>query len=209
MNGFLQKLFAGQKVEWKKLGEVTYWDKRFNGVDKDTHPKVLKFNHVSAEILKSLKIEGGDIKLLSTGNFDGYTVDLDAGDNINEGEVITIPTGGTANIKYYKGKFVDSGNLLGAGREGIDTKYIYHFLLNNNELIQLHFRGSGVKHPDMRQILELPIPIPPLAVQREIVAILDKFDALTTSTTEGLPKEIELRHKQYEYYRNQLLNFEK
>jgi len=36
-----------------------------------------------------------------------------------------------------------------------------------------------------------------------------KFDALTTSITEGLPREIELRQKQYEYYRSQLLNFEK
>ncbi|MCY4275773.1 MAG: restriction endonuclease subunit S, partial [Gammaproteobacteria bacterium] len=42
-----------------------------------------------------------------------------------------------------------------------------------------------------------------------IVSILDKFDALTTSLTEGLPREIELRQKQYEYYRDLLLNFPK
>ena len=51
------------------------------------------------------------------------------------------------------------------------------------------------------------IPIPPLEEQERIVSILDKFDTLTTSLTEGLPKEIELRQKQYEYYRNMLLSF--
>ena len=51
------------------------------------------------------------------------------------------------------------------------------------------------------------IPIPPLSEQARIVAILDKFDTLTTSLTEGLPQELELRRKQYEYYREQLLSF--
>ena len=46
-----------------------------------------------------------------------------------------------------------------------------------------------------------------LEKQKEIVAILDKFDALTQSITEGLPHEIELREKQYEYYRDRLLTF--
>jgi len=58
----------------------------------------------------------------------------------------------------------------------------------------------------------IPIPYPndkkkSLEEQRRIVSILDKFDTLTTSISEGLPKEIELRRKQYEYYRNQLLSF--
>lgn len=53
------------------------------------------------------------------------------------------------------------------------------------------------------------IPIPPLAEQERIVSILDKFDALTNSITEGLPREIELRQKQYEYYRDMLLSFPK
>jgi len=51
------------------------------------------------------------------------------------------------------------------------------------------------------------IPIPPLSEQARIVSILDKFDALTNSISEGLPKEIELRKKQYEYYRDLLLTF--
>ena len=62
--------------------------------------------------------------------------------------------------------------------------------------------------------VRVPIPYPndaekSLAEQARIVAILDKFDALTNSITEGLPKEIELRQKQYEYYRDLLLSFPK
>ena len=53
------------------------------------------------------------------------------------------------------------------------------------------------------------IPVPSPKEQARIVSILDKFDALTNSLTEGLPREIELRQKQYEYYRDLLLSFPK
>ena len=57
--------------------------------------------------------------------------------------------------------------------------------------------------------LNFPIPVPSIAEQSRIVAILDKFDALTESITEGLPREIELRQKQYAHYRDLLLSFPK
>ena len=57
------------------------------------------------------------------------------------------------------------------------------------------------------EIYKIPVPSP--EEQDRIVSILDKFDILTTSISEGLPKEIELRKKQYEYYRDLLLTFPK
>lgn len=60
-----------------------------------------------------------------------------------------------------------------------------------------------------RILSKIKIPIPSLEEQERIVSILDKFDTLTSSITEGLPREIELRQKQYEYYRDMLLNFPK
>ncbi len=66
------------------------------------------------------------------------------------------------------------------------------------------------------QVENIPVPVPcpdnpekSLAIQSEIVRILDKFDTLTNSITEGLPREIELRQKQYEYYRDLLFSFPK
>ena len=69
-------------------------------------------------------------------------------------------------------------------------------------------KGAGVPHVRVKEFESYNVPIPPLAEQARIVAILDKFDALTHSLTEGLPREIELRQKQYAYYRDLLLNFQ-
>lgn len=68
-------------------------------------------------------------------------------------------------------------------------------------------KGTKVIDVTATDLAKIKIPIPPLAEQERIVSILDKFDTLTNSISEGLPKEIELRRKQYEYYRNQLLSF--
>ena len=54
---------------------------------------------------------------------------------------------------------------------------------------------------------KVEIPVPSLATQQRIVDILDRFDALTTSLTDGLPAEIAARRQQYEYYRDRLLSF--
>ena len=69
--------------------------------------------------------------------------------------------------------------------------------------------GTKVIRVHGDKLAKFPIPIPSLTEQERIVSILDKFDALTSSITEGLPREIELRQKQYEYYRNMLLSFPK
>ena len=70
-------------------------------------------------------------------------------------------------------------------------------------------KGSGVPHVRVKEFESFGVPIPPLEEQESIVAILDKFDTLTNSINEGLPHEIELRRKQYEYYRDKLLSFPK
>ena len=68
---------------------------------------------------------------------------------------------------------------------------------------------SGAAQPKLNQnnLNSIPIPLPPLSEQRRIVEILDRFDTLTNSISEGLPREIALRRKQYEYYRDALLRF--
>ena len=68
-------------------------------------------------------------------------------------------------------------------------------------------RGGGVPHISGEALGQIEIPLPSLEEQERIVSILDKFDTLCNDLTQGLPKEIELRHKQYEYYRDKLLAF--
>ena len=67
--------------------------------------------------------------------------------------------------------------------------------------------GSPVSSIPMAELKKIRIPIPPLAGQERIVAILDKFDALVNDISSGLPAELEMRRKQYEYYRDRLLTF--
>jgi len=71
-----------------------------------------------------------------------------------------------------------------------------------------HAKGAKMPRGNKDKIMEyrFPVPINP-DEQTRIVAILDKFDTLTHSFSEGLPREIELRQKQYEHYRDLLLSF--
>ena len=85
-------------------------------------------------------------------------------------------------------------------------RYVFHYLSSQYEYIRSLGTGSQT-NINARIVKGLNIPIPPLSEQQRIVSILDKFDTLTSSISEGLPKEIELRRKQYEYYREQLLSF--
>jgi type I restriction enzyme S subunit len=70
-------------------------------------------------------------------------------------------------------------------------------------------KSSAQSNINLATFEQLKLPFPSPAEQARIVAILDKFDALTNSITEGLPREIALRQKQYEYYRDLLLSFPK
>ena len=58
-------------------------------------------------------------------------------------------------------------------------------------------------------IAKAVIAVPSIEEQKRVVSILDRFDAICNDLTGGLPAEIEARRKQYEYYRDKLLNFGK
>ena len=85
-------------------------------------------------------------------------------------------------------------------------KYVYYWISNEYERLKAQGEGSQ-SNLNARKIKSYKIPLPPLSEQRRIVDILDRFDTLTNSISEGLPKEIALRRKQYEYYRDALLSF--
>lgn len=88
----------------------------------------------------------------------------------------------------------------------INLKYIYYSLSISDVSSIVKGTPPKINQANLRNI---KILIPPKPIQEYIVSILDKFEALSQSTTEGLRREIELREKQYEYYREKLLTFEK
>ena len=103
-----------------------------------------------------------------------------------------------------------SGDMF-AFRHNQNTKYLTYLLQTNDfkNYKRKYAQGTKVIRVKPEKILNYNIPIPPLSEQERIVAILDKFDALVNDISQGLPAEIEARRKQYEYYRNKLLTFNK
>ncbi|EBG1764640.1 restriction endonuclease subunit S [Enterobacter roggenkampii] len=96
-------------------------------------------------------------------------------------------------------------------KHNLNPKYVsYYFQTEQfqNQKRQ-YITGAKVRRVNADNLSKILIPVPSMAVQERIVSILDKFDTLTNSITEGLPREIELRQKQYEYYRDLLFSFPK
>lgn len=91
----------------------------------------------------------------------------------------------------------------------LNPKYVAYFF--QTEQFQKQKRpfitGTKVRRVNADDLGKIKIPIPSPEEQERIVAILDKLESLTTSISEALPKEIALRKKQYEYYRDLLLTF--
>ena len=92
-----------------------------------------------------------------------------------------------------------------------NAKYLAYYFHTSDFAVQKRKLAHGTKVIEVTPsaLANIEIPLPSLAEQERIVAILDRFDSLCNSLTEGLPAEIALRKKQYEYYRDKLLDFEK
>ncbi len=96
-------------------------------------------------------------------------------------------------------------------RHKLNPKFVSYFFQTEQFQKQKrpYITGTKVRQVNADDLSKILIPVPSPEEQSRVVAILDKFDVLTNSLQEGLPREIELRQKQYEYYRNLLLNFPK
>ncbi len=96
-------------------------------------------------------------------------------------------------------------------RTVLNPKYVAYFTRTKqfHNQIKKHISSGKISAINSRGLEKALIPVPTEEEQNRIVTILDKFDTLTASISEGLPKEIELRKKQYEYYRDLLLSFPK
>jgi len=175
--------FPQDKVAWKRLGDVA----------EIKHGKDWK------------KLNTGNIPVYGSGGIMGY-VDRYAYDKPS----VLIPRKGSiTNIFYVDTVFwnVDTIYYTKIDTTKLIPKYLYHFI----KTIDLMALDTCSGRLSLTQVIlnRLEIPVPSLDEQGRIVAILDRFETLTNSLQEGLPREIELRQKQYAYYRNMLLDFPK
>ena len=181
------------EVEWKKLGEVAEL-RRGRVISKG----YLNENAGLYPVYSSQTENMGEIGRIRTFDFDQ--------------ESITWTTDGAkaGTVFHRKGRFSIT-NVCGLIKirdiQAIGYRYLYYWL--SIEAKKHVYLGMGNPKLMSNQMERVPIPIPPLHVQQEIVRILDKFHTLTTSISEGLPRELELRKQQYAYYRDQLLAFER
>jgi len=132
-----------------------------------------------------------------------------------EGDTVTTPSRGQGGIGFvgYQNKSFWLGPLCykirSIDNKALINKYLFYILQSKNQLLLGLKKEGGVPAVNKSDLAKLEVPVPSITEQERIVEILDKFDMLTTSIKEGLPREIELRRKQYEYYRDLLLSFPK
>ena len=184
--------FKGFTEAWeqRELWELTIWDKKFNEVEAEKQPKIVKYPYVLADVFSKIEDASGDVRLLSTGNYIGYTTDEKAGKNLCVGEVVAIPWGGVPNIKYYKGKFVTADNRIATSNdtETLGNRFLSLYLEHSLAFLQSIYRGASIKHPSMNDVLSMQISIPHIQEQREIETWFANLDNLITLHQRELEK---------------------
>ena len=185
-------------IEWKTLGEVAEYVRQRVAVDQ-----LCAQTYVGVDNLLPNRAGKQDSNYLPT---EGNAIAYQPNDIL------------IGNIRPYLKKIWKADNEGGASGDVLVVRiknsllipgYLYHLLADDRffSYDMQHAKGAKMPRGNKEKILDYVIPLPPLSEQRRIVEILDRFDTLTNSISEGLPREIALRRKQYEYYRDALLRF--
>ena len=198
--------YEGNEVEWKTLGEVGEI-------------------RMCKRILKEQTSDYGEVPFYKIGTF-GKEADAYISKELfneyrskynypNVGDILISASGTIGRTVIFDGKeaYFQDGNIVWI--ENDQKKVLNKYLFYCYQIAKWNISEGGtiqrLYNENLRKTL-IPIPYPnnpekSLEEQQRIVTILDKFDTLVNSISEGLPREIELRRKQYEYYREKLLTF--
>lgn len=197
INNLISK-YCPDGVEYRKLGKL---GKRNKGVQ------------ITAAQMKVLNKPGAPIRIFAGGKTVAdveETVIPNA--NIIYQPSIIVKSRGHISFTYYEKPFTHKNELWSytISDDEINQKYVYYCLQNHITELQVLARAKSVKIPQLAvsDTDNLQIPLPPKAIQDEIVHVLDSLSQLEIGLKEELTQEIANRRTQYEYYQNKLLSFQ-
>jgi len=203
--------FEEGEVEWKTLGEIGTW--YGGGTPSKSHPEYwengtipwISPKDMGRPIIDSTEdyitedaVKNSSTKLVPSNSI-AMVVRSSILDKVLPSALVPVPASLNQDMKAV------------VPHKGFLPGYIAHMIRSRGDDILRAARktGGSVASIDSKKLFAFRIPVPHLNEQRRITDTLDKFDVIANSISEGLPREIELRQKQYEYYRNLLLSFPK
>src|SRR5690554_2736297 len=206
---FIEKLLDGVGVEWKPLGEITLRTSNIKWRDATRSYRYIDLTSVSVEtktVIETLVVTSDSAPSRAQ--------------KLVETDDVIFATTRPTQMRYclideeFDGEVASTGYcVLRAKKEEVLPKWILHLISSSEFKAYLEENQSGSAYPAISdaKVKEFRVPIPcpdnpkkSLEIQAEIVRILDAFTAMTAELT----AELNLRKKQYNYYRDQLLGFE-
>lgn len=187
------------QVEWKTLGDIG---------------KV----SMCRRILKNQTSDDGEVPFYKIGTFGRVATSYISRELFEDyklrfsypklGDVLISASGTIGRTVVFNGEdsyFQDSNIVwLDHDESQVLNRYLYYFYQMNPWKVS---DGGTISRLYNGNIEKTRIPVPSLEIQSRIVQVLDNFDTVCNDLNIGLPKEIELRQKQYEYFREKLLTF--
>lgn len=175
-------------VVWRSLEEIadigTGSSNTNEGLEEGAYPFYVR----SSEVLRKNEYEFDEIAVIT------------AGDGVGVGKVFHYVDGKYALHQRAYRIHINAPNVL--------PRFFFHYMRATFlPYIQKNMYQGAVASIRRPMLNAYPVPVPPVAEQKRIVNILDRFDVVYNDIMQGLPAEIEARQKQYEYYRDKLLTF--
>ncbi|WP_438835586.1 restriction endonuclease subunit S [Streptococcus pluranimalium] len=193
------------QVEWKTLGEVAEstqnisWKKQGNN----------SFSYID---LSSVDRESK--KIVETTEITKDTAPSRAQRIIKKDDIILGTTRPTLRrytkvTQEFDNQVCSTGFYVFRASDEVLPNYVYHIFGSHDFNKYIEENQSGTSYPAISNILieQYKLPVPTIDIQSRIVQVLDNFDTVCNDLNIGLPKEIELRQKQYEFFRDRLLTF--
>lgn len=200
-------LTFGDTVEYKttsELKEDSFWLMPATPQYVDTG-----IPYITSKNIKNGLIDFQNVKFISEEDYKKIS-----SNRVIQKDDLLITMIGTIGEAAFVGEYTEfygqNMYLVRLDQNIINRKFFYYFITSDrikNRLVTKK-NTSSQGYIKAGNIENLKIPLPPIEEQNRIVSILDRFDTLCNDLTSGLPAEIESRRKQYEYYRDKLLNFE-